>query len=342
MIMRNSRCLDGDASAECADVSAPGHHVPDRLTISVVICAYSDERWESLLTAISSCRAQTTVPSEIVVVIDYNEPLRARLEAVASGVSVIRNVEERGLSGSRNTGVAATRGDIIAFLDDDAIAECCWLEHLVSAYRTPDVFGVGGWVEPLWPNVRRPPRFPPEFDWVVGCSYRGLPTDAQPVRNMIGANMSLRRKVFDEVGGFRSGIGRVGSRPMGCEETELCIRAGQRWPTGTIIFQPRARVGHQVSADRTTWRYFRSRCYAEGLSKALVTGQVGGRDGLASERAHALRALPRGVLTALGEALSRREVAGVARAAAIVIGLLITAFGYAAGWSRLQWGGAAS
>src|SRR5205085_69247 len=84
---------------------------------------------------------------------------------------------------------------------------------LLPAYANLEVIGVGGTVEPLWLHGR-PPWFPPEFDWVVGCTYCGMPEVAGPVRNLIGCNMSFRREVFEGVGGFRSGIGRIGTYPL--------------------------------------------------------------------------------------------------------------------------------
>ena len=76
---------------------------------------------------------------------------------------------------------------------------------------------------PRWPE-RRPRWLPPEFDWVVGCSYRGLPETVSVVRNPIGASMSLRTSLALEAGGFDDAVGRVGTSPRGCEETELAIR----------------------------------------------------------------------------------------------------------------------
>ena len=173
-----------------------------------------------------------------------------------------------------------------------------------------------------------------ELDWVVGCTYQGQPTTLQPVRNLMGCNMSFRRRVFDQVGGFGEDLGRVGKVPLGCEETELCIRAQQKLPGTVILYEPRARVHHRVTPERMRWRYFRSRCYSEGLSKAVVAARAGNGDGLSSEREYALRTLPRGVLRGMSEAVRGRELAGMVRGLAIVAGLLMTTAGYAVGLVR--------
>ena len=303
---------------------------PASETVSVVICAYADERWDDLLSAIDSVADQRVAPHETIVVIDHNDALLRRLRPARPHVLALPSCGVRGLSGARNTGVGAARGSVVAFLDDDARADRGWLEQLLAPYDDPSVIGVGGRVDADWPHGR-PRWFPREFDWVVGCSYGGLPDQPQPVRNMIGANMSLRRSALDVVGGFRDGIGRVGKRPLGCEETELCIRARQQLPAATILFEPRAAVAHRITRDRASWRYYCSRCYAEGLSKAAIASAVGTSDSLSSERAHVLRTLPRGVIRGLADALRLGDAGGLARAVAIVSGLALTIAGYARG-----------
>ena len=127
-----------------------------------------------------------------------------------------------------------------------------------------------------------------------------------PLRNPIGASMCIRREVFQTIGGFRSDIGRVGTLPVGCEETELCIRARQHWPDRHFIYIPQTHVSHYVPKRRATWRYFCSRCYAEGISKAVLARIVGTKDSLALEYAYALQTLPSGILHNLGLALCQR------------------------------------
>lgn len=297
-----------------------------------MICAYSDDRWGDLAEAVASVLGQSHPPAETIVVIDHNPALLERVRRELTGVRAVENVERKGLSGARNSGVAVASGDIVAFLDDDAVAEPDWLEHLVAPYQDSRVLGVGGEIVPRWQSGR-PRYFPTEFQWVVGCSYTGLPEERRPVRNLIGANMSVRRDILTEVGGFSSVIGRVGTRPVGCEETELCIRARQRWPDSEFVYEPGARVHHSVPLARSRVRYFASRCWFEGISKAVVARAAGARDGLASERSYTLRTLPLGVLGGVRDAL-HGDPGGLARAAAILTGLGVTTAGYLFGVIR--------
>lgn len=307
--------------------------------LSVVICAYTDERWSDLQAAVASVRDQDDPPGEIVVVIDHNPGLLDRARAgLGDDVLVIANAEARGLSGGRNTGAAVARGTVVAFLDDDAAARPDWTRHLLAPYADPDVLGVGGRVEPAWDDAR-PPWLPEEFDWVVGCTYAGHRDEPGPVRNVIGANMSVRRHVLDAIGGFRHSLGRTADVPAGCEETELFIRATQRFPGGRVWYEPRAVVSHRVPVTRATGRYFHARCYAEGISKTQISRLVGARDGLASERAYTTRTLPKAVVRELRVAARAGDRAALARAGTLVTGVATTAAGFASarvpdGWRR--------
>lgn len=296
-------------------------------SVAVVICAYSNERRRQLDDAIRSVLGQTRPADRIVVVIDHNDRLLTDVRDAFPGVVVIGNEAVQGLSGARNTGIRNAGCDIVAFLDDDAVAEPDWLEHLTAHYADPKVIGTGGKVLPLW-QAGRPRWFPEEFQWVVGCSYRGQPERLRPVRNPIGCNMSFRRTVFDIVGGFREGIGRLGQDGAGCEETELCIRARQQISGSVILYDPEAVVYHHVTQGRSRWNYFRKRCLAEGKSKNDVVKAIGASDGLAAEQAYVTRTLPGGVIRGLADAIVRSDAGGLLRAAGIVAGLAFTAAGY--------------
>ena len=290
---------------------------------TVVICAYTHDRWLDLGRAIQSVESQRQPPSEIILVIDHNPELESRARAAFPNATVVPNSANRGLSGARNTGVGGATGDVIAFLDDDAAADPDWLARLLPAFDDPQVMGAGGSATPDW-STERPGWFPDEFDWVIGCSYRGLPDRVEPVRNPLGCNMAFRRRVFTVVGGFRNDFGRVGTTPTGAEETEFCVRLAHHDPTWQVLYVPTARVQHRVPATRATWRYFLNRCYGEGLSKAHLRRVAGVRRALSSERQYATRTLPSG----FARLIRRGELR---RAAMIIVGLSATGAGFVAG-----------
>ena len=311
-------------------------------TATVVICVYTEKRWDDIVAAVRSVAAQDVAPLETLVVVDHNPALLARAQAELDGVRVLANAHVQGLSGARNTAIAEAHGDVVAFLDDDAAARPGWLAALLSPYEDTTVQAVGGVAHPhwpTWPNGGRRPRILPgavpengdatgELDWIVGCTYTGQPTAQAEVRNLMGCNMSFRRAVFERVGGFAEEIGRIGKNPLGCEETELCIRARQAFARAgekiRIVFEPQAQVDHRVSHDRVEWAYLRRRSWAEGLSKAAVSKLVGRGDALSTERDYVAKVLPAAVL----RELRQRHIAS---AAAVVTVLACTTAGYLRG-----------
>jgi GT2 family glycosyltransferase len=301
-----------------------------RPTVSVVICSYTEERLKLLNLVVESVRGQSVSPQQIIIVVDHNKKLYKHLTANFSGVTIVESTGQPGLAGARNTGISHATSDIVAFLDDDAEATPDWLERLIFFYDDPDVLAVGGRVDPVW-EKGRPGYFSEELDWIVGCSHRGLPRMATEVRNLIGANMSFRREILEHVGGFNQDLGRLNAKPLGCEETEICIRAALASPGARIVYDPAAVVHHHVPAARGTVRYMAARAWSEGISKAQVSHLVGHKRALRSERHYVRRVLPRAVLSGLRDWGTGKDSAGLGRAGAVVAVLGITTGGYLRG-----------
>lgn len=305
--------------------------------VSVVICAYTQLRWDDIVAAVSSALAQPEC-AEVILVIDHEETLLKRAQLHWPDVAVIANNQQQGLSGARNTGVQAATGEIVAFLDDDASAAADWLGLLVHPFSDHRVAGVGGRADPVWPVSSAARILPPELFWIVGCSYLGLPTDNADVRNVIGCSMAFRRETLLLLGGFNVETGRVGRVPLGCEETELCIKVRQADPQARIVYVPGSVVNHRVSADRTGWSYVARRSYYEGISKAVLSRNLGRGAALASESSYALKVLPRGIVRELGDI----RHGGAARALAIVLSLAGASAGYVRGSLSARSGNAAA
>lgn len=298
----------------------------------MIICTFDTGRWKQLLRAVKSAHDQSIQPTQIVVAVDHNEDLLDRVREEIDGVTAVSASGGRGASATRNAGAAASGGEVIAFLDDDAFADPDWLAILLRHLDDPTIVGAGGRTVPTWPNVR-PPWFPYEFDWVVGGAYRGLADHVTPVRNVWGSNMVIRRDVFERIGGFRENFGKVAKRP-GPEDTELCIRAIGATRRGRWLYDPAAVVHHSVSEERVGGRFYMRRCYDEGRGKAELVAVAGTRQARESEVEF--------VRYVLGTALWREgrnalnfEGAALARVAAMALGLSSAMVGYWVGRSRL-------
>lgn len=308
--------------------------MPPAAEISVVISAYTMNRWDELVAAVRSvAELQRTPPREVFVVVDGNEELLEKARVEIPTATVVPNEDVPGLSGARMTGYRHAHTPVIAFLDDDAQAEPQWIEEMAAAYVDPEVLGTGGTVVPRW-ETERPRWMPAELDWVVGCSWTGTPTTRTRIRNPIGANMSMRGDVLERTGGFAGALGRLergGKTVVGtADETELAMRSARLFPGGFWLFCPEQRVHHLVTAERATWPYFVRRCRLEGASKAILRELSGPQTGLDRERRYVTSVLPRAVLRELGAAL-RGDVWGLARAGAIVAGLSLTSWSYLTG-----------
>jgi GT2 family glycosyltransferase len=304
------------------------------LSISLIICAYTLDRWQDVCEAVASVQAMSRRPDEIILVSDHNDELLAKMQATFGNLCVIANEEARGLSGARNTGVRRAKGQLVAFLDDDAVAAQDWLSALERVFQSSDVIGATSRIDPIWLGTR-PAWFPSEFLWTVGCSYKGLPETRSEVRNLMGAAMCFRRDVFDAAGGFTHNLGRTHSRlPLSCEETEFSIRARRALAGARFVFDPASIIGHKVPQKRLTLGYFLLRCYAEGVSKQRLTALVSSRGTLSTETSYVLNVLPGGALRGLSDTFLRGDIGGIGRAVAIVLGFSAAATGYLLSTSR--------
>ena len=285
---------------------------------SIVIACHTERRWGALMRAIASARAQRGARAEVIVAVDHNPSLCARLREAVEGIEVVHNDGIPGASATRDAGATRATTPVLVFLDDDVSARPDWLAQLIAPLHDPTVIGTGGRTVPAWQRPR-PHWFPDEFGWVIGASYAGLPSRAAPVRNVWSENMAVRRDAFEDVGGFRLGFGKLGrtSRP---EDTDLCIRIGAAQPGRSWLYVPRAVVEHEVPPERTTLRFFLKRCYWEGAGKVELSAFLKEDSDLGAERTYLLRTLP----LAIAGYLRRGELS---RAAAIAAGTLAAAAG---------------
>jgi GT2 family glycosyltransferase len=304
-------------------------------TVSVIICCYSQERLQDMRNAVASVQRQTRPPEEIIVAVDNNRDLYECLRSdFGEPVEVVLNAGVKGLSATRNVGIAAAQGDLVAFLDDDAVAEADWLANLTAPFEDPRVHAAGGrailnWVED------RPSWLPEDLDWTMGGSFTWLPLKRADVRNPHGHNMCFRREVFTSVGQFDGSLGRVASGGQAGEEAELCLRLKRQVPEAKIVYEPSSVIRHKVPAARGTWRYFLRRSYQEGLCKARIKqlARAHGVKPLSTESAY-LRHL---LLRALPSRLVRLwRPPTVAQAAAIVACIAAVGVGHAVGRWRFR------
>ncbi len=241
------------------------------MKVSVVICTYTLERYDVFASCVDSVLDQTYDDCEVVIVVDGNEAVRERVESEYGSqaeVAIYCNDENRGISYSRTRGAREATGDVVAFIDDDAIAEPDWISELVAVYEQTDAIAVGGHVAPAW-VTEKPAFFPAEFYWLVGCDERGFAEHMEEVRNTYGSNISYRREVFLSVGGYDENTGRKGDRHIQAHEAPVCIRMANAYGKG-VIYTREAVVNHQLFDYRGAFGWLVFRSFWQGYSKRIM------------------------------------------------------------------------
>ncbi len=246
--------------------------------LSIVIASYTLDRLKDILELLDSVKAQTYPRVETILVVERSTELLDYLkqyvaEKALPQAKIVFNYGEQGLSVARNLGFKEATGDIIAFIDDDALPSPDWAEEMVKTYGDDSVIGVTGPSIPLWQDETIT-WVPEEFYWIIGGSGFSDWTEKREVRNVSGTNMSFKREAFDSVGLFLTQLGAKGGGESGKhefvgDETEFSIRVGRK--TGKrILYNPKVKVQHKVYKFRVTLAFVARRAYWEGYTKALL------------------------------------------------------------------------
>jgi len=283
-----------------------GHGAPSTATageqlvydVTVTICTAGERgTLEETLRSVVAQRLPPGCTIELLVVDNSRRTsdfVRFVVEEVAADAAIpVRWVREPrpGLGFARNAGIDAAKGELVAFLDDDAVADPTWAADLVAAYRETGAAVVGGRVDPIW-EVERPA-------W-LGDDLLGFLSilDYGPDRSLcryphypFGVNIAFQRSLLVQLGGFNTALGGGGAPTYLMDEIELCTRIEQAG--GQILYVPRARVRHLVPAGRTTRAFF--------LRRAAVLGRAAARVGWTAEGTQTPRSVAQLALCAKAE-----------------------------------------
>jgi len=318
------------------------------VTASVVIPAFTFDRWDNIAKAVGAVQEQTRLPVELILSIDRNPELLAACQErwgsakLAVPVKVMANHNEwvprvatetnsdgvaRGYGGgsARNAGAASAAGDVIVTFDDDAWPEPDCLEHLLAPYDDPSVMAVGGKTIPDF-ETRRPSWYPRTFDWIFGCAYEGLPTVLAPTPRLIGANMSVRTSAFRELGGFRA---------VDFDDLDMCTRLAYQFRESAILYEPRAVAHHFVPAKRVTWHYFWTRNFLVNRDKVPAFAEMGAAASLAAEFSFVVRAIRSHAVAAIRGVFTGKP-AEVLQLGAALIGIALAGVGNVVGRAQMR------
>jgi GT2 family glycosyltransferase len=241
--------------------ATPAEMLPERPRVSVIVCTYNGGgRLEECLRSLSAL----DYPNYEIIVVDDGSTDATR--AILKRFPRIRTVHQdnRGLSSARNAGLYTATGAIVAYTDDDCVADPDWLTHLVHQFLSTDAAAVGG------------PNLTPEDGWLAACvaAAPGQPTHVlespQVAEHIPGCNMAFRREVLLAINGFDPLYRKAG------DDVDICWRLQQagHW----ITFAPAAFVWHHRRQNPR--RYLRQQAgygEAEGLLQFKHPEKFNGR-----------------------------------------------------------------
>ena len=299
------------------------------MKVSVVICTYADEMYEEFLDAVESIRVQTYDDVEVVIVVDGTQSVYVRAREEHRGdqedILVHCNDENQGVSYSRTKGAELASGDVVAFIDDDAVADPRWIEELVKTYKKTDALAVGGRMTGRW-LAGRPWYLPEEFKWLVGVTYPGFADPGEEVRNTFESNISFRRDVFLDLGGYDPSFGPDADSYSHSEGAEIGARLRAEYGRG-VVYNPDAVVEHKVFEERVELTHLLTRAFQQGVSKRRM-GRQAPEEGVSEESTYLSQVFLEGIPRRATEAIDSRSPVPLGEAMMLVVFTVAVVLGY--------------
>lgn len=237
------------------------------LPLSIVVCTYN--RAALLDGCLQSLISQTCAPDVYeVIVVDNNsnDNTHEVVEAFRRQANLSYFVETRqGLSLARNLGLGQSKGDFVAYLDDDVLVPQDWVENAIGLIRAhqPKLDGLGG---PLFPFYTTPKPGWYEDEYSIQMGARQETYFLNPGKSFIGANMVWQKGLLLEIGGFKPEFGYVGGTQTLGEETDAFHRAWLTKPDARFLFSPALWVKHWVPPEKMTLAFRVNRQFKNGLT----------------------------------------------------------------------------
>jgi len=253
---------------------------PEKYKFSIIICTYNREKLLPL--ALDSILTQTLDPGSFELILIDNNSSDSTPEIFSVFCSKNKHINtayftesKQGLSHARNRGIAEARGDIITFMDDDALLAPDFCGQCVDFFSEhPEVNAIGGIIllkfmndKPYWHN--------PFLSSLLGYFNPGK--KEKPFRRTYfrGSNMTFRLSLFKSFEPFNTELGRVGKNMAGSEEKEIFYRL--RDANEEIWFTPRAVVHHLVPEERCGVDFIKKQGIGAGQSQrqmVLIKGKM--------------------------------------------------------------------
>ncbi len=242
------------------------------MTLTIIIC--TNNRYALLEKAVASALAQT-YPRTNILVVD-NSPDKKRAEAFADRYAHLPHVrfvfdDIQNLSHARNVGISLAESDIVAFLDDDAVAESYWATALVGVFAAGagSVGCVGGPVRPIWPGLAPTWLTPFLATYLSILDLGDTQRELCPGEWLAGCNIAFDRLALLEVGGFRQELGRTGNQFSLMSNEEGAAWQSLKKRGMKIVYAPKAIVSHHIKEERLSSQWLSRRVIWQGVSDVI-------------------------------------------------------------------------
>jgi len=237
--------------------------------VSVIVCTYNRAKY--LEKCLESLHQQTYKNYEIIIVNGPSTDETSKVIEKFPNLKIINQEQLDGLSNARNLGIKAAKGDIIGFIDDDAITNQDWIERIMNTFETiePQPICIGGKIEPIWEMAR--PEWLEENQ--ISC-LTVLDISKTPIvlkdNYLFGTNMAFEKNILKSLGGFSENLGRKGDTLLSNEEVliqDIIRNLGYH-----CFYHPEILVRHHIPKERLTKKWILKRYYWQGISDALMHG----------------------------------------------------------------------
>ena len=247
--------------------------------IALIICTYNREKYIGPLLDSIAKNDYPTTDYEIVLVdnncTDNTRGVCEQFAAEHPEITLRYVVEtEQGLSAARNKGIETAKGDIIVYVDDDALVDTNYIRIYAEYFAThPETMAAGGPIEPLY-ETEEPEWMSPYTKalltaWMnYGDKVREYPTGRYPG----GGNAAYRKKVFDQVGLFNTELGRKGNALLASEEKDIFDKMHAL--DMQVLYLPTPVLHHIIPQTKLEEDYFNRLTLQIGRSERMRTRAI--------------------------------------------------------------------
>lgn len=242
------------------------------IKLSLIVTTYDLARMSDITELLMSVSSQKILNLEMIFVVEGSRSLAEKIEQLGGRIQrfpvrVILRTDSIGISASRNLGIEAAEGEIIAFVDDDVILPPYWSGKLQEIFASSVIGAVTGPAFPIWKD-KEASWLPPAFHWLVSCTTWFRAAERCETRNVWGMNMAFSRQIFEAGLRFPVNIGGIRGKRLHGEEAVLCFAIRKRLQK-KIIFEPKLFVYHKVYPFRKSPRFMMKSAYYMGSSRRL-------------------------------------------------------------------------